>query len=552
MNRKFKAVLSVVLSLLMLVSVSLPAFAADIMPGTGSQVPIIFIRGDGESIYDKDNNELANYTDIYEIFESRTEDEEGKQNVYESVANVLLPFLIEGLGTGNYDKYYEKLYEEIAELFEDMLLDKDGNASNGTGISNERKAEMAENISVNKRNWRGYYRLSDYRFWYDWRLDPLATADELHAYIQAIKKVTGCPKVALVGRCLGTTIVTAYLAKYGTDDIHSVCMNVSVANGAELFSEAISGKFKLDADAINRFVLDCQGYGNLALDSFANVSLDLLAKSGVLETVANVTKETIYYTVIKGVTSALALSTLATWPSFWSTVKEEDYDNALEYVFGSEGSEKRTEYAGLIEKIENYNVVVRENMDEILLDANENVNFSVVCKYGSQIVPVVESRNAVADQYASLTCSSYGATTSDIYTTLSDDYIAARIAEGKGKYIAPDKQVDASTCLFPDQTWFIKGNPHSRLPEFEENLLYTLAAQSGQATVDDFDFGQFIAANYQAETFEKMTEENCDTYFWKADKEQDEPSSHGSRLLVFLTAFFNWLTELFKKFDIHF
>lgn len=547
MKRKFKSFIAVFLSLMMILSLAVPAFAAFEFTYTGSQVPVIFIRGDGETLCDKDGNEMPNYVDMFAVLMEKMQDDEGGSGeVYKSMANVLLPFLIEGLGTGNYDKYYEMLYKEVSELFKDMLLDENGEASNGSGISEQRKADMAYDLSVDNKEWRGYYTLDDYNFWYDWRLDPLKTADDFNAYIKGVKEVTGCSKVAIVGRCLGTTVVTAYLAKYGTDDIQGVTFDVPVANGAEIFSESISGKFKLDGNAINRFIIDNNGYGSLATDPFLSETLDLLTKAGVFESIVGVTKETVYYTVVKGVTSALALSTLATWPSFWATVSSDDYDDAMEYVFGDEGSAKRQQYAGLIEKIENYNTIVRENTNEILEKTNENANFGILCKYGSQITPIVESRNELGDQYGTLARSSYGATTADIYTTLSDSYIEQRVAEGKGKYIAPDKQVDASTCLFPDQTWFFKGTPHGDLSDFEEAILYTVATSDRQITVDDSEYGQFIVCDYANETFSKMTEENCDTYFWKAEEKVDNATGN-NKLFYFLLSFINWLISAFDR-----
>lgn len=547
MNKNFKSFVALLLTALMLIPLAMPAFAADAFDTAKSQVPIIYIAGDGESIYDKDGKELSSYTDVFNVLLGKMQDNEGgSQEVMSSVANVLLPFLIEGLGTGNYDKYYEMLNKEVAELFGELLLNKDGEVDNGTGISQERKDKMAYNLTVDYKDWRGYYTADDYHFWYDWRLDPLETADKLDAYIQGVKKITGCSKVSLIGRCLGSTIVTAYLAKYGNDDIHGIGLDIPVANGAEIFSEAISGQFKLDANAINRFMIDSNNYHGANIDSFLIETIDLLEKAGVFDKIVGVTKETIYYVVIKGVTSALALSTLATWPSFWGIVSADDYDTAMNYVFGDENSTKREEYAGLVKKIETYNEVVRKDMHNILKEANEKANLCIVCKYGSQMVPVVESRNAVGDQYGSLAYSSYGATTCDIYSTLSDEYIGARVAEGKGKYIAPDKQVDASTCMFPDQTWFIKGDPHGDHSDVEFDIIYGVLASDRQLTVDEYKYGQFITCDYAEQSFGKMTEENCDTYFWKADQKADQATGN-TRIFYFLLSLLNWLVSAIEK-----
>ena len=550
MKKTAKKLLTLFLSALIIFSAVIPSLAAT-ATRTGSQVPVVLIGGDGDKLADKDGNSLMLWSEVFSKLSEKDDDEEGRNDeIYKSVANVLLPFLVDGLLTGNYEHYYENLQKEISELFEELLLDKNGEVTDGSGVAPGRKAQMASDLSRDAKQGKGYYSLSDYHFYYDWRIDPLKTADELHAYIEAVKKVTGAPKVAIVSRCLGTVIATAYVAKYGTDNIYGMSFDGTVSNGAEILSEPISGKFNLDGNAINRFIIDGREVNDFEIDSFVGETIELLEKSGVLDVVAGVTKETIYYVVIKGVTSALALSTFCTWPSFWGIIKEEDFDNAMDYVFGKEGSKKRTEYAGLIEKINNYDSLVRKHIPEIMNEINDNANLAIFSKYGLQINPIIKSCNTVGDQFASVNCSSFGATTSDIYGTLSDEYIEKRVSEGKGKYISPDRQIDASTCLFPDQTWFIKGAEHGDWTNIECAVTYTVATADRQLTTDDLDCTQFVVYDYKTDSASPMTAENCDTYFWKADKKQDEPSTKAGRLLVFLTMFFKWLKSLFEKLDI--
>ena len=549
MKKKTKRILSAVLSMLLLLSVFVPAFAAT-PTVTGSKVPVVVIGGDGDTLVDKDGKALPKWFNAFGNISEKGNDAEGSKEIYKSVANVLLPFLIDGLLTGNYDRYYENLQKEIAEVFADSLLDENGEASNGSGISQSRKNTMAYNVTRDSKNGKGYYGFYDYQFYYDWRLDPLETADRLNEYIQAIKKVTGAPKVAIVARCLGSVIAMAYVAKYGTDDLHGLSLDGAVANGAEILSEPISGKFVLDGNAISRYLMDMKAVGQMDVDSLIVETVELVERAGILGTVSDVTKETIYYVVVKGVTSALALSTFCTWPSFWSIVKEEDFDTAMEYVFGPEGGEKRVTYAKLIEKINNYDALVRNHIPELMNEVNDNANLAIFSKYGLQLNPVAESRNRIADQFVTVERSSYGATTTDIYSSFSDEYVAERISEGKGKYIAPDRQVDASTCMFPDQTWFIKGAEHGDWIDIESEVLYTVATADRQLTVDDLDCSQFSVYSYETDKVDDMTEENCDTYYWKADKNSDHPDSSALRLLTFLTSFFKWLKSIFDRFII--
>ncbi len=542
-----KKILSIALALILAFSCTVPAFAWTDVNATKSQIPIIRISGDGEPLYNKEGERIMHFRGL---LEKNEEEEEDSSGLYASIANVLMPFLIDGIVFDEWDAYYENLQTEIGELFGDALLDNNGEPINGTGLSESRINYMNQRKTEDRKIGRGYYELHDYWFNYDWRLDPLAIADDFNDYVKTIKTTTGSDKVSIVSTCLGTNVVTAYIAKYGTDDIHGVCFDGGVAYGSEILSETISGKFKLDGNAIERVLVDCANYNLFDVGSFVMATLDLLTASGALDAVKGVTKEYIYYKVIEGVTSALALSTFFTWPNYWAAVTAEDFDTAIEYVFGEEGSEKREEYAGLIEKLENYDEVVRQNIPEIMQLIKDNgVNLGIMAKYGSQMIPVCESSDKISDQIASVYRASYGATTSTVYEPLSDDYIAERIEGGFEKYISPDKQIDASTCMFPDYTWFYKGATHSNWTCYEMKIMYDVVTADRQLTVDDFEWGQFIVYDNETDTAYKMTEENCHTEAWEADKEQDAPTTPYARLYQFIRAILNWLKELFNIFS---
>ena len=319
-----------------------------------------------------------------------------------------------------------------------------------------------------------------------------------------------------------------------------------------MLSEAISGKFNIDAAAINRTLKDCGAIGMFDVDEFINTTLEMLDRTGALDAVIGKTKDWIYYKLVEGVTSALALSTFYTWPNYWACVSPEDYDTAMNYVFGPEGSEKREEYAGLIAKLDNYNEVVRKRIPEILTETVENgVHFGTVSKYGFQTLPICETNYLVSDQFASVGRSSFGATTGTIYEDLSADYITERTEAGFGKYISPDGQIDASTCLFPDSTWFIKGSSHSNWSDWELRLLYDIASSEEKVTVNNSCWpSQFVVYSYTNPDedsdgeIEVMTAENCDTENWEAEEKYDNPTDKYGKIFVAVTALLKWLMEL--------
>ena len=567
MKKTFKKIISLFLVLVMVMSLGVTAFAnrTEFVSQSRSEIPIIRISGDGEQLVDEDGNKVFHYKDFASILESDDEEtEEGEEDnsMLEATANILMPFLIDGLLNDNWDPYYENLQKEISDLFEHSLLDNDGNAQFGTGLRQSR-IDQINKIRHNDQAWytadgQKYYVQDRYYWRYDWRLDPLETAVEFKLFIDDVIASTGSNEVGIMATCLGTNIVTAYLALYpehAAEHVRGIGFDGSVVGGAEMLSEAISGKFNIDAAAINRTLIDCGAIGMFDIDSFVNTTLDMLDKTGALDAVIGKGKDWIYYKLVEGVTSALALSTFYTWPNYWACVSTDDFDTAMEYVFGPEGSEKRTEYAGLIAKLERYDEVVRQRVPEILTTTVENgVHFGVISKYGFQTLPVCETNYLVSDQFASVGLSSFVATTGTIYEYLPDDYIYSRVEAGFGKYISPDKQIDASTCLFPDNTWFIKASSHSNWSDWEMRLLYEIASSKEQLSIDNSCWpSQYVVYSYSNSendkwgSIEAMTTENCDTENWEADDKIDNPTDNLGKIFVAVTSLLNWIMELIKK-----
>lgn len=542
-----KKIISIILCAVMLLTFAVPAFAGIDFYQNTSTIPVVCVSGDGSEIVDKDGNELSKLSKLMgNQAESDKGDDVSSDDVSEALANVLKPFLIQGLLTNNWEPYYENLEKEIGDLFGDIRLDENGEPSNGSHLSPSRQA-VTDAAAWENRLENGYYTMgSPYHFYYDWRLDPCANADLLYEFIQTVKNTTGKDEVAIITRCIGSNVTCAYLAKYGTDGIRGIGFDGVTCFGTEPISESMSGKFLIDDYAIQRAIEDSEYFGIFNLSEFVNASIDLAVKSGVIDSVTKAVKLTLYKKLVKGVTSALTIAAV-NYPSYWACVKVEDFDRAVEYVFGEEGSEKRVKYAGFIEKITNYNETVKKHIPEILESLKGNVNVGVVAKYGTQMLPMCESRNELSDSFVSTKSSSFGATTSTIFDTLSDEYIAEREAAGYGKYISPDKQVDASTCIFPDSTWFVKGTRHSKWAWTENMLLYTVATADHQLTIDDFDLTQYmVPPEGWDDWFVPMTEENCNVEHWDETEQIENEKNFFTKLKAFIESFKRWF-ELFKE-----
>ena len=132
MTKTLKKSLALVLTCVMLFSIPVMAFAkpTEWISQSLSDIPVIRISGDGEKLVDENGDKVFHYKDFASILESDDDEEDGEDDsaMLESVANILMPFLIDGLLNDNWDPYYKNLQKEISELFENSLLDKDGNA----------------------------------------------------------------------------------------------------------------------------------------------------------------------------------------------------------------------------------------------------------------------------------------------------------------------------------------------------------------------------------------------------------------------------------------
>ena len=546
-----KKAISLLLSLVLLFCVCLPAFGAEEAHRVNHIIPTVLITGDGEPIWMPDetaeNGErLVFSTTSFLGLEMLSGDDDDDGSLYESIANVLKPFFAEGVLRGNWDPYYENLEKEVSDLFKDVRLDKNGDPMNGTNVSKDAQWLNWWHSVTDHRGDKCYFSYDDYHYWYDWRRDPMEIAPMLHDYIQSVKTVTGAGQVALFASCLGSNVALAYLKLYGPGDFYSIGIDATVSAGSEFMSEALAGEVKLDCNAINRFIADGNYYDWFNIPEFATATIDLAEKSGLLDGISKTVRRTLFDKVSAGVISALALGTFYTMPCYWACIDDAHCDTALNNVFGPEGSQKRQEYAGLIQKVTYYHENVQTKIPSLLKLAEDNGAFlCILAKYGTQQLPLLQSNDLVSDQFVSLKSATFGATTSTIYDTLPDDYLAQREAEGKGKYLSPDKQVDTSTCLYPDYTWVIKGGNHTTRSWWENERIYTVLTSDRQMTIDDFEGTPFYVFDQKTDITEPMTAENCHTEHWTADRQQDEPQSFLQKIRNAFQSFFRWCKALF-------
>ena len=487
---------SVLLTVLLLLSLAVPAFA--VQPES-CEIPIIHMYGQGTPIVNP-KGELV-YTGLMPEFD------------LPAIVKDLAPEFIEAWKLkpdDAWDLYYRRVRDVVLPVFGPYALDKNGEASDGTRI-----AWSWQGGALKDRKGPDGYAMHDYDLLPDWRLDPFENADTLHAYIQAVKTATGSDKVNLCGRCEAANVLLAYFAKYGYEDLNCVEFLASAARGVDVVSALFSGRLSIDPDALVRYreqnyAIEDDLTRELveALTAFSGDTM-LLDSAGVSLDVFNLVF------VNQKILAPLIRETYGTMPGIWCMVDKEDYPAALRNIFG--GYEE--EYAGLIEKLDHYDRVVRQHADDLLIEAkNAGVKVAVYAKYGDfQTPPIGKYTKSLGDGSVNLTDGSFGATTAPSGETLSASYLQTAAQNGTAKYISPDKMVDASTCALPDTTWFIWGSTHLDFPNYLFDYLMRFFARNGEVTVfDDPDHPQYAVAkpdesDPQGGTIVPMVAENTPT-----------------------------------------
>ncbi|MBQ8504184.1 MAG: hypothetical protein IJ491_07895 [Clostridia bacterium] len=469
MNRKLKAVLSALLVVLTLVtSVGLPLCAS--AATYENDLPIVYVQGRDRTIYNKNGKKIMPFSTDPEDLIMKESDR-------------LLAAFSSSVLQKNWDIYCDELVAVVSEVYKDVTLDNNGEASDGSYV----KANATPTAKTSN------FGLNDYVFNYDSRLDPWTVAKELRTYINNVLKATGKSKVQLVSRCLGTNYAAAYLTRYKSEaksKIDTCVLYVPSAKGTIMVSESFSGEFKFDPDLINTYVNEYMEDSEMTelLKAVVSVTYSM----SILSLGTNAV-ESVYQQIADRVVPELILATYGTMPSYWSMVDDEHYDKAKSLVL----SGKEEEYAGLIEKIDRYHNKVMINLDSTLLSLrNSGMKVAIIAKYNTALAPLFESSNVQADGLVELSSLSFGATAADMGKTLSKAYLDDVSLSGAIDYVSDDLIIDSSTCLFPDNTWFIKDSPHGAFKSSMNNLILTIVRQKKQMTVwDNEKYPQYLQYN---------------------------------------------------------
>lgn len=492
-------VMSIILCLALVIGVAAPmAIGADDSYDAPNytDTPVIYIHGQGADIVKI--NDDGTKTKVYPI-----EIPDGYLQKYLN-ADTLKMFL-KCYFTNKWDAFEDTIEEAYVPLFEGAKLGKDGTPYNNS------KCAYSNESRLTKKNLSGKYELKYYCIEYDWRLDPCTIADEVNRWVLKVCEITGKDKVALLGRCLGASIVTAYLEKYGYEHVSDVILYTSALDGATCASKSYAAKVYFDEDGLERFLYDAELEEFLddpTIIRFLRAFYTFYNKIGGIKLILNEFNR-VYGIIGADISGRLLRESFGTFPGFWAMVEDEDFEDAKQVCFGGQ----EVQWAELIKKIDYYHYNVMLKSDEILKEAEEaGVHVYNIEKYGFQEVPVTDTPEVVGDRVVQLHKSTKGATVMPLGSKFSDEYINKAFDNGTLKYVSCDRTIDASTCLFKDTTWIVKNLDHMNFDESVDELIAKLINSHGTMNVfSDPDYPQYLVCDTDAHTVSPMTNENCNT-----------------------------------------
>lgn len=452
--KKISKVLSLLLALLIAFTTVSIAFAAKEPEQT---CPVILIPGFTSS-------------DVYDNIEDPDTrvDFPSTDDIIDIVTQEFIPGLLNYAVDRDTDKLVVRVTSRINEIFAYWFNEPTGEAKKGSGIIPQKLTDVTATSRLT--------------FSYDWRGDPVKIADELNEYIETVCKLSGCDKVAIGGHSLGTTIALSYLTKYGNKRVSALVLDSPACNGVALIGNVLTGKVNLDADGIAYYLKEILGE-NEYYALIASI-VDIFKAAGVLELFTRFADE-----IIEALAPAVYRETVAPllggWPTLWSMLPDSDVEAAKAYIFGD--ILKSEDRSVLIGKLDNYNNTVRANRNKTLKSYNAVGKLAIISRYFSQTIPLRGSADLIGDTIIETKSTSFGATTAPIGEYFSDEYLKGKNA----KYISPDKTVDASTCLFPEQTWFIRGSGHFETGGVTEIYYDMFFFSDKELTCDTAELGRF-------------------------------------------------------------
>ncbi len=404
-----------------------PAFAASNQCECGFS-PVVYVSALGSASLYLD----ADTPDERKIYKPESED------ILKLVGQLILPLVRYFIDTDS-KAFAKSLGSAVGSAMGELAMDENGDSDPRV------TTKLALPTDPEHDPFLSYY------FAYDFRVDPLVTAENLKAYVEHVKELTGHKKVSFKASSLGGVIVMAYLDKYGHEDLDAIifqnCPLLGVAVAGDLFTKKIG----LNSDALVRYGIQAlpQIEGGLWLEPLIRI-LDFVGLFDIIigfaGNLVDDIKDDLY--------DEMLIPIFGKMPCLWALVPDESYEEAKELFLGDTASQT------FIDKIDYYHYHIQGCTDRLLKEALGNgVRIMILAGYNLQREPFIESYLNNSDGVDDTVYNAPGVICADIGETLGADYVQA-VDDGH-KHLSADGVIDASACFLPENTWFIRDMLHS-------------------------------------------------------------------------------------------
>lgn len=533
MNNSFsRKVVSCILAVVMLFSITSTAFAAKTDYYNGN--PVIVINGiDHNPIYA--NPDTLNATQMFPPAD---------MNVYTLLVEMFTSGIV-SLASNDYNQVMNFFVgSQLYDIMEKISLNPDGTSkSENVGpiryehslgyyyTDTERYEKIAGNIGLGLCDRIGMDNV--YVFTYDWRIDPVANANELNDFIQTVKANSRKDKVSIMSEGYGSTIAFAYLAEHyedATADIDNFVTVNSAAMGTSLIGDIYTGRLMRQynelQNATSAFIRFTNDFSDNPLTWFSTwltnyilnnewETQDLIAQC--ITMMGHVT-DPLYDRYLRDM--------LKNFIGLWAMVPVEYYEEAMDFMFMSDESTEGDYNSEFQEKVQLYKNY-QSSAAEILNKAkSEGININVVSSWDLQLIPIGDNKasdeeifglSAQSDGLIDTYFSSFGCHTiplndvgaaidnkdqrnqegecgnhnhmNAVYDTLDPEHDLGGIAH----------YLDASTCALPDNTWFIRNMKHGTFKTDSNAMDFLVYLLTADKTLDVFSadglYMQFMSYN---------------------------------------------------------
>ena len=453
---------------------------------------------------------LWNYYGTDQQYKIYTDKVPVKDGYIKAQAKVLIPKLMKAVVTNDYTDYANGLVDAVAGVYADFVPDENGDPRNGSGRETTQATE-------DKKKEDGTYDLSDYFFNNDWRLSPLVQADKFKVFVDQVLAVTGAKKINLYARCESSSVVLAYLKKYGCGKVASLLVDSYGSNGYLLVSYAFSGEVEMTRDMVYRWTNcyinngvydgptnDYKIFDDTYTAELIKASLNVLTTGYSGEALIRILMK-IYEAVKDIALPGILMNSYGRLLSYWSMVDVEHYEKARALLLSD------PKWDTFRARADDYFYNVQCKTEEILDDCEAHgVKIQVISKYGYEVLPVIQGHTFLSDGEVAVKDSSFGATCAPNGEVFSKEYLDAAKAAGTDGYISADKKIDASTCRYPDQTWFVKNCSHNNIHTITRTLQLAFLRSGGTLTIhDDVTLPQYFFCDEGMGTYGPLTEDNA-------------------------------------------